>query len=314
MGLTEETVAARIRQMIDRGIIAITAIFDWQAAGYSVDLWLRIECEHDVEPVAKAVAALDEVVYVSVVLGTVDIVAHVLLRDTEAALEFIAGTLTNIPGIARLDTSIGLETVKFFHQFARGPAPAREITLPAPVAPLGDLDWSIIDALVRNGRAVEPRDRPVTGVSDGTIRTRLRRMEDAGLIRVCAQVHPSHSGMIGARTLLALSVHDRDTRDVARALAAMPEVLTVSLVSGRLPIIAYVVASSRDRLVEIITDQIRDDHRGTAHGRPTTSSSSSRRRAIGLVGEPGLGTSIVSPRCAPPFMTRRQGHRTHNRT
>src|SRR5437764_13848263 len=62
VGLTEETVAARIRSMIDREIIGITAIFDWEAAGYGVDLWLRIECDHDIAPVAKALAALEDVI------------------------------------------------------------------------------------------------------------------------------------------------------------------------------------------------------------------------------------------------------------
>ena len=43
--LTEETVAARIRNLIERDIIGITSIFDWNAAGYHWDVWLAIECE-----------------------------------------------------------------------------------------------------------------------------------------------------------------------------------------------------------------------------------------------------------------------------
>ena len=41
-GLTEETVATRIRNLIERNIIGITAIFDWNAAGYHWDLWLAV--------------------------------------------------------------------------------------------------------------------------------------------------------------------------------------------------------------------------------------------------------------------------------
>src|SRR3954471_2132656 len=61
-GLTEETVASRIRSLIDRNIIGITAIFDWNAAGYRWDVWLAIECEAGpIAPVVKALADLDEV-------------------------------------------------------------------------------------------------------------------------------------------------------------------------------------------------------------------------------------------------------------
>ena len=88
-GLTEETVAARIRSLLERNIIGITAIFDWQAAGYHWDVWLAVECKGGpIDPIVKALAKLDEVVSIYTVFGPVDLVVHVLCTDREALLAF----------------------------------------------------------------------------------------------------------------------------------------------------------------------------------------------------------------------------------
>ena len=179
------------------------------------------------------------------------------LPNREAVFDFLAGTLPRIPGIAHADALLGLDTVKFLFHFARIPIRPQRIVLPDPVVELGEIDWPILDALVMNGRASNREIARSLGVSDGTVRTRFRRLEAAGLIRICARIRPSKSGMITERAFVALSVRGRDARAVARELAAMPEALTVSLVSGAYDIVAYVVASSRARIVEIIARQLR---------------------------------------------------------
>ena len=82
-GLTEETVAARIRSMLERGIIGITAIFDWNVAGYH---WGTCGSRWSAKPatsapVVAALAKLDEVATIFTVFGPVDLVVHVLCTD-----------------------------------------------------------------------------------------------------------------------------------------------------------------------------------------------------------------------------------------
>lgn len=257
VGLTEETVAARIRQMIERDVLAVTVIFDWKAAGYNVELWLRIRCAGNADAVATRLAETDEVVHLWVVLGSVDLIAHVLLRDHEAALDFVSGRLPNIRGITYVDVLVGLDSVKDFQQFAALPITPGSVALPDPLIALDELDSLIIKSLMANGRASNREIGRTVGVSDGTVRIRIRRLEDAGLIRVSAQVSTRNSGMFAARSLVALSVAGSDARDVAQELAKLKEVALVSLVSGEHAIMAVVGSSSHDRLIETISKSIR---------------------------------------------------------
>ena len=257
-GLTEETVAARIRSMIERNIIGITAIFDWHAAGYHWEVWLAVECEAgSIRPVMKALAELDEVISVYTVFGPVDLVVQVLCTDRVALLAFLSGTLTQVTGVRQADVMVSLDTAKYFHQFAWVPVEPRPLQFPNPVVELSDLDLAIIDSVVRNGRTSNREIGRELGVADGTIRAHIRRLEGAGVLRICAQVHPARSGMISARAFVGISVQGADTTSIAVELAHIAEIVTISITAGRYELWCYVLAQNRRRLVEIVSEHIR---------------------------------------------------------
>ncbi len=257
-GLTEETVATRIRSLIDRHIIGITAIFDWHAAGYHWEVWLAVECEAGpIMPVVNALAELDEVVSIYTVFGPVDLVVQVLCTDRDSLLGFLSGTLTQVEGIRSADVMLSLDTVKYFHQFAWVPLEPQPLKFPNPVVDLSALDLSIIEAVVRNGRTSNREIGRELGIADGTVRARLRRLEDAGLLRICARVHPARSGMIHARAFVGIAVQGADTAEVATELAKIAEIVTISITAGRFELFCYVLARSRTRLIEIVAEQIR---------------------------------------------------------
>ena len=52
VGLTEATVAARVRRLAERGVLDITTVFDREAAGYALDVWLAVEI--DESPVRRS--------------------------------------------------------------------------------------------------------------------------------------------------------------------------------------------------------------------------------------------------------------------
>ena len=257
--LTEETVAARIRNMSERNVIGITAIFDWDAAGYHCDGWVAIQCESGpVGPVANALAELGEVASIYTVFGPVDLVVHVLCTDREALLTFLSETLTQVSGIRKADVMLSLDTVKYFHQFAWVPLDPQPLLFPDPVVDLTKLDHEIIDAIVRNGRTSNREIARDLGVADGTVRAHLRRLEDAGLLRICAQVHPARSGMIQARAFVGISVQGADSAQLATELAQIAEIVAISITAGRYELWCYVLARSRTRLIEIVSEQIRE--------------------------------------------------------
>ena len=145
-GLTEETVATRIRNLIERNIVGITAIFDWDAAGYHWDLWLAVECEGGpLGPTVKALAELDQVAAIYTVFGPTDLVVHVLCTDRAELLDFLSSTLTQIEGIRKTDVILSLDTVKYFHQFAWVPVEPQPLRFPDPVVELSDIDRASFD-------------------------------------------------------------------------------------------------------------------------------------------------------------------------
>ena len=233
-------------------------MFDWKAAGYSWDLFVSVKAVGGlVDAVIDELACRDEVISVFAVFGPVDLVAHVLCRDRADMLEFLSNTLTRLDGIRRVDVMPSLDTVKYVHQFARVPLDDTSPRLPAPVVELSALDHRIIDAVVHNGRASHREIGRDLGVADGTIRTRLRRLMSARLLKICAQVDPVTSGMIDARAFIGIAVKGANVADVAIQLARLPKVLTISITTGRFDLFCYAVAGSRAQLIELVAEQIR---------------------------------------------------------
>ena len=257
-GLSEETVADRMRALIERDIIGVSAILDWRAAGYHWDLFLSIRAgSPGAQLVIEELSCHADVISVYEVLGPVDIVAHVLCRDRQAVLEFVSSTVPRIDGIGEADVMLALETAKYFHQFARVPITAPPPPIPDPVVELSVIDHGIIRALMRNGRAAHRELARELGVADGTVRTRLRRLVSSGLVRISAQVHPSNSGMIGAQAFVGISVRYADRAEVASELGRIAEVLTISLTTGRFDLFCFVVARNRAQLIERVATSIR---------------------------------------------------------
>ena len=79
IGLPETTISARVRRLTDRGVVRVTAVSDWEAAGYTwaVAICIKVEGRAAVA-VANDLAKLTDVFAVALVHGGYDIVAHAL--------------------------------------------------------------------------------------------------------------------------------------------------------------------------------------------------------------------------------------------
>jgi DNA-binding Lrp family transcriptional regulator len=260
IGLTEATVASRIRTMADRRILGITAVLDWQAAGYEWDVWLEVEVEVGVRSLADLgdeLAAMPGVHSVQTVFGPVDLVVHALLADRAEAIEFISDRISTVVGVRRARPNVVLETVKYTVQYARVPVSPIDLHLPAPRIDLDQLDHRLIRALVQDGRQSNRAVARDLNVSEGTVRVRLRRLEDAGLLRIVGQSDPYLAGLVNAWAYIWVDVEAGAIRAVSRQLADMPEVTIVAVTAGRHDLLLLVATVSRTRLVELVVQEIR---------------------------------------------------------
>ncbi len=76
-------------------------------------------------------------------------------------------------------------------------------------------------------------------------------------MRIRAQVHPARSGMVSARAFVGVCVQGADAADVARSLAHFAEIVTIEITAGRYELWCYVLARSRGRLIEVVSECVR---------------------------------------------------------
>ena len=122
-------------------------------------------------------------------------------------------------------------------------------------AGLDDVDRRIIAELQRDGRKPYTQIAPLVGLSEAAVRQRVQRLVDSRVVQIVAVTDPRVLGF-GRQAMVGLKV-EGDTRIMADALAAMPEVEYVVITGGSLDLLAEVVVENDERLLELLNDKIR---------------------------------------------------------
>ena len=113
IGLTENTVRARVRRLEESNTMRVVAVTDIEAAGYGMLLAIGVQVENrSPEAVARDLAALPEVFSVNVVVGAQDIEILVVAEDQAALDDLIHRQLANMPGVRRLTPALALDVLK----------------------------------------------------------------------------------------------------------------------------------------------------------------------------------------------------------
>ena len=120
---------------------------------------------------------------------------------------------------------------------------------------MDDLDRKLIALLQVNGRASNARIARDVGVSEGTVRRRLRRLIQEEVIRVVAVPDPEKMGL---NTLALVGIQaDPDKIDiVAKKLAHLPEAHYVSLTTGSYDIFMWVALASSEELGKFLRQKV----------------------------------------------------------
>ena len=112
---------------------------------------------------------------------------------------------------------------------------------------MDSLDRKIIDVLRRDGRASNAGIARQVGVSEGTVRRRLKRLVDDELIRVIALPDPGKMGY-ESQALIGVQV-DPDKIDlVANGLEELEEVSWVAVTTGSFDVFVWVTLPSSEAL------------------------------------------------------------------
>ncbi|MBE9537890.1 MAG: Lrp/AsnC family transcriptional regulator [Proteobacteria bacterium] len=118
---------------------------------------------------------------------------------------------------------------------------------------LDELDYAIIDLLRADGRLPYRAIARELGLTETTVRSRVKRLEESGTMRVVAVTDIEAAGY---QMLLAIGVQveNRSPSDVAADLAKIPEIFSVNVVVGTHDVEVLVVAEDLDALNNLLSE------------------------------------------------------------
>src|SRR5579863_7682305 len=107
----------------------------------------------------------------------------------------------------------------------------------ASLPTLDALDRRIVDLLRVDARVSNRQIAARLGVTEGTIRGRINRLEDGGAIRLTAVTNLGFAGAPRV-VLIGIQAHHNELKALSARIAAMPEIGCVIIMLGRFDILA----------------------------------------------------------------------------
>jgi Lrp/AsnC family transcriptional regulator for asnA, asnC and gidA len=120
---------------------------------------------------------------------------------------------------------------------------------------LDDCDLQIVYLLQENGRRSNSNIARLIGVSEPTVRKRIDRLIQDGIIKVAAILNPRRSGY-SARALVGIRAQVGKSREVGEQLAKLNEVVYVGYLTGRFDVLIEVMLHTDDELFDWLNQRI----------------------------------------------------------
>lgn len=254
LGVNEATISSRLRRMEDEHIVRVVAVTDMVALGHEFFAIAKVRVAgRPVREVGAALAEMPENIAVVVTMGQYDLFLSILARDRDHLSELITDKLPSIKGVDTLRCELALDVVQFTTEMGVLGIEERPTEPRGPSDAVDELDLQIIDLLQLDARSSNRRIAAELGVSEGTVRARIRRMEDEKVIRIAGIANPAALGM-GVSAYVGFDVDGGKVHKVAQRLVAMDQVSMVMTSIGDYDLFAVVVAPSREALVDFVLD------------------------------------------------------------
>jgi DNA-binding Lrp family transcriptional regulator len=120
---------------------------------------------------------------------------------------------------------------------------------------LDALDRRIVDLLTVDARVSNRQIAAQLGVTEGTIRGRINRMEEGGAIRLTAVTNVAFAGSPRV-VLIGIRAQHGELRAVSQKIAAMAEIRCVIIMLGRFDILAIGLFDALEDIVEVANNRI----------------------------------------------------------
>jgi Lrp/AsnC family transcriptional regulator for asnA, asnC and gidA len=111
VGLSEAAVRQRVQRLQETGVMQIVAVTDPLTLGFRRQAMIGLKCDGDLEKVADALAAMDEIDYVVITAGSFDLLLEVVCEDDDHLLEILT-QVRGVPSVRSTETLVYLKLVK----------------------------------------------------------------------------------------------------------------------------------------------------------------------------------------------------------
>ena len=118
------------------------------------------------------------------------------------------------------------------------------------------VDQDILSLLHIDGRMTNKDIAAKLEVSEGTIRNRIKKLTESGAVKIAGLVNPD---FFPDRNLVQLGVTvaaSRELNTVAGKIAALPNVTSVYIITGKTDILIEAFVDSKFGVIEFIDDQL----------------------------------------------------------
>ena len=111
VGLSEAAVRQRVQRLIESGAMQVVAVTNPLELGFGRQAMIGLRVEGELEPVADALAAMDEIDYVVLTAGSFDLLLEVVCEDDDHLLEILS-QVRGVPSVTSTETFVYLKLCK----------------------------------------------------------------------------------------------------------------------------------------------------------------------------------------------------------
>ena len=112
VGLSEAAVRQRVQRLVDSGVMQVVAVTDPLELGFARQAMIGVRANGALEPVADALAALEEVDYVVITAGSYDLLVEVVCESDEELLTVLSTKIRTIENVVSTETFMYLQLRK----------------------------------------------------------------------------------------------------------------------------------------------------------------------------------------------------------
>jgi len=120
---------------------------------------------------------------------------------------------------------------------------------------MDELDREIIEYLRTDGRMRFTKIAEELGVAEGTVRNRVAKLQDDKIIQIIGMTDPHRMGF-EAPAMICVNIQPPHLEEAAAAIAALPEVSYLVLVSGEFDFLVEVQCRDREHLVTFLHESL----------------------------------------------------------